>query len=202
MIMKNSSYKRLNLPYKGDRNYVHGTDLFIALVQMVDATSSMSMTIYHLSKVPVVAQLVDRTELGRLRKSGELNAVFAWNDAENCQHLVAVTNDPEDYECKRIDYDEAMVVDGFDIIGRQIQQTIPTPWSFIERTVSLNKQLLRDWTGEADWLFTRLDIAQLPKQAISLVLEVESDRDARLLKSIVVVDNVNVGSIYFSRLHA
>jgi hypothetical protein len=200
--LENSAFKKLNLPFKGNREYLHGTDIFMALVEWVNARGSLSIIFYRLSKGPFIAGEVDRKELAQIRQNGDLVAVFAWQDINDRQHLMAVVEDVNKSEERRVPYDETNVTAGSIIKGCQIQQVEATSWTFIERIVALNKKLLIDWTGEAIWLFTRLDITDLPKKTNSIKIEVEGKRRAQLLKSAVVVDDFKIGYIYFMKVQS
>jgi hypothetical protein len=96
------------------------------------------------------------------------------------------------------------VAAGAVVEGRAIAQPRPTPYTFIERVVALNKRLLERLRadGKSSWWFARFELAGLPPATPAIRLGLESELGGRLVRSSVDVNGVRAGSIYFSEKKA
>jgi hypothetical protein len=92
------------------------------------------------------------------------------------------------------------VADGAVVEAASISQATPTPYSFIERVVALNKRLLEnvDTNPKRGWWFSRLELVAIPPQVKALRLRRLTDLGGRLVKSSIESDETPVGHVYFS----
>ena len=76
-----------------------------------------------------------------------------------------------------------------------------SPFSFIETIVAMTKNLhYTNFPTRGKWLFTRLDLVQIPYKEINngLCIELIQNLNNSLTKSEITCDNALIGSIYFS----
>jgi len=194
---------RLDIKFKGSRTYLHGTDLFDAMMALNLSApgavlSNIRMSFYRpITRSVVAHRLVSRqavtmrpAALFELKVDGE-PAVWALEEAA------------EEVAGRR-PYDEAEAIAGAAVQNGTISQPRPTAFSFIERLVALNKHLLGSVrAGEkVDWWFARLELSTPPPPAPALRLTLETALGGRLMKSSVEVDGTWAGSIYFSEKKA
>lgn len=191
---------RLQIEYKGNRSYLHGTDLFDALIELAHATcgepwSSVRMSFYRPITCAVEAIRLPPQSAANFHPAALLELQI------NRQPVIwAVRERPDDQVEGRRPYDESLVTAGATFEGRSIIQQRPTPYTFIERLVALNKRLLDHSRQDAgvSWWFSRLELRQPPPKAPSLRLGIKTELASRLIKSSIDVDGERTGSIYFS----
>lgn len=188
----------LDLRFKGERTYLHGTDLFDAMVELARratgaGVSDIRMSFYRPIRRSVAARRVTSgaavprpCALFELKSAGQ---PVAWELIEGSEPVAG-----------RRPYDETDVTAGAVVRDRLITQPAPTAYSFIERVVALNKRLLDQLRGDpsVSWWFGRLELSRLPAPAPALDLRVETDLGARLVRSSIEIDGRREGSIYFS----
>ena len=62
----------LDLAYKGERNYLHGTDIAFELFRTVDVAHEISIQFHKVVEHPLVANYVSDSDLSSLRASSPL----------------------------------------------------------------------------------------------------------------------------------
>jgi hypothetical protein len=122
-------------------------------------------------------------------------------DANGSTHWLAVTEATGDISTgTRTDYDEQSLIDLCHLENDTVNLNQPSPFTFIESLVSMNKylhqQLFKEVTGK--WLFTRIDLNTLCDNRTNLSLQFKHNMNFRLTKSDVLVDKHKVGELYFS----
>lgn len=175
----------LRIPFKGDRTYLHGTDLFNALVAATGADRDIELTIFRpMTRLPAATR-TDRTKA----KTETAGALFC--TGAECWSITETENEVTE----RVPYDEGAIVSNGLIADESIVG--PIAKSFIETAVAYNKALLSSVTGNADWWFVRLELKRVPPASgeVKVRLLVQS----RMTKSSIEIDGDEVGYIYFSR---
>lgn len=185
--------RKLDLRYKGERKYLHGTDLFSALVKETGSNGPVSLRLYR----PMQHPLCFRVLLDNVPPQ-EYVAAFVWHEDEN-QHTGIVSEIPDEKVEGRYDYDEGDVIQMAQFDGLEVSLGSETKYSFVEKVVALQKALLNAIRGEKiDWWFSRLDLQTVPRSDASLRLTLTTKPGGRLVRSRIDADGQEVGSIFFS----
>jgi hypothetical protein len=191
--------RRLDVRFKGDRTYLHGTDLFDEMTRLCSAGRGAPLANVRMSFYRPITHAVEAVRALSGAASARPAALFeasaggeriAWELHERAGEPVA----------GRRPYDESAVAAQSTVDGRTIEQLQPTPYTFVERAVALNKRLLEEVRRgrPTSWWFARLELAGLAPPSPALRLGVEAELGGRLVKSWIDVDGLRAGSIYFS----
>lgn len=197
--MTDAGQVRLDVAFKGARTYLHGTDLFDAMMALAarrrgSALSNIRMSFYRPLTRGVAAQRLVAAEAAAPRPAALFEARV---DGASAAWALVESGEPP---TGRRPYDESRVTAGAVVDGRSIVQDEPTAFSFIERLVALNKRLLDTLHAEPkpSWWFARLEMPESPPASAALRLELEAGIGARLVKSSIEIDGRKGGAIYFS----
>jgi len=193
----NEKIRLLDLPFKGDRDYLHGTDLLPALLKITEQVTDLSFRIHKVTSTIPQAQIVRESDISLLRSSDKLCALMTYNRfAKRMVIAISETNQPI---TSRLNYDETEITRGADIYDKTIVQDVPVTGSFIERTVALNKQLLNAVVNNNPWLFSRIDLTNAPINPRNLSLRLMHEIGSRSYQSGIISDGICLGKIYFSK---
>ena len=191
---------RLHIDFKGNRRYLHGTDLFDALVALNGGSSGGRLADVRMSFYRPITHCVEAVRMQH-GSVAELRPAALFESRVDGEPAVwALRERPGEAVSGRRPYDEEGVAAGAVVTGRSISQVQPTPYTFIERVVALHKRLLNQLheAGGAKWWFGRIELKKVPPASATLRLEVETELGGRLIKSSIEADGQRVGSIYFS----
>lgn len=194
----------LNLPYKGDRNYLHGTDMYAETVRVLNGVKPEILT----GKCRLVIHNVARqqcrllyTFLSDTAKRPE-NLIAEFNFISNTDHLAAWLVETSRSVTDRIPYPESQITEKCIISDRSIKLTGKTRFSAIEELVAMNKLLHMTQypPGESRWYFTRIDLDRLltANDAGNLQVNLKQNFNNRLTQSEVISHDQIIGHIYFS----
>jgi len=183
----------LEFCFKGSRTYVHGTDIFTKLTGYYGNNIDL---VFHAIVINGLTFFTEKPEGNEVKvtlkcqKNGKKIKLFGIenNSIVNC----------------RYEYNEEKIIENsvVDIMEKNICLNSPTEFSFIEHIVAMNKALLEklfnDISGK--WYFTRLQLNDNihMSDVLSLQLIFKSNFQFKLTKSALIVNNVEVGFIYFS----
>ncbi len=190
----------LRLWFKGERTYVHGTDLFNALAEAAGIARASAGADLRLSLHHPITRGVEAVRLSP-GTPPEFRPAALLEVQRGSGRTVWAVRETDDRVAERRPYDEAAVTAGAVIEGEDVIQQTATPYTLIERVVALNKRLL-DHAGPAGaggWWFSRLELGPLPSPAAALRLHRATDLGGRLVKSHIHADGERVGAIYFTR---
>jgi len=132
----------------------------------------------------------------------EVKVTFRCLHNEDKIKLFGIENDSNITCC--YEYLEEKIVDNSTVVvsEKSIDLNTPTEYSFIEHIVAMNKALLEKLYDDVNgkWYFTRLQLKKNISMAdiSSLQLVLKSNFQFKLTKSSIVVDQEQVGFIYFS----
>ena len=187
----------LNLLFKGERTYLHGTDMVDALAAIAPGLIEISLRIQKVAERPLAAVLLS----GESADYGEVVAtVRASRDGEKIN--IALVENRSAPPPGRYEYDEDDVV-GQATIGNE-EQIAEMSWndrySSIEQIVTLHKALLTQCfaASGARWYFSRLDVPRFPSAFAKLSLAVTQALGTSLVRSGIAIDGQPFGNIYFS----
>jgi hypothetical protein len=198
--MINNLATALNIPFKGHRDYLHGTDILTALLSIVGNISELTINFHKMAHRPLQAQLTDLNLIASLREANQIFALMAFKDDAGTNKLLAVIEDSRAaVTIARIPYDEDEIIRGSQLSGNNITQKSSSGGNLIERIVALNKALLNQFQGQQEWLFSRLDLAHIPSVSQSLSLEILRSVGPDHYRSVIHIEGKKIGFIYFTR---
>lgn len=186
----------LDFCFKGSRQYVHGTDIYTKLLEYYSGDIKDIDIAFHGISTNNMTFTDQKPEVE------EIKVTFKCLHEKNKIKLYGIENS-SNINC-RYEYLENKIVDDstVNISENTILLNIPTEYSFIEHIVAMNKvlmeQLYNDINGK--WYFTRLQLKENISMSIvsSLQLILKSNFQFKLTKSVIVVNGIDVGFIYFS----
>jgi len=186
----------LEFCFKGNRKYVHGTDIFLKLIEEYNNNIEKIDIAFHGITVNNMTFFTEKP----LNK--DIKVAFRYVDGDMKIKYFGVENN-HTITCQ-YDYDEEKIVNNTTIMrsGESITLDTQTEYSFIEHIVAMNKALLEELYSDIQgkWYFTRLQLKHnITMSTISsLRLHLKSNFQFKLTKSSIVVNNTEIGFIYFS----
>jgi len=195
----------LELGYKGDRNYLHGTDMYDAIVAHfgpaipVVLQSTVRMVIHGFSHNQL--DLVYRVGAEKYPRPSAAHVEFSL--AKNISGWLVETERPV---LTRRPYSENNIARGSRITARSIIATSSAyDHSAIEVLVALTKHLhITLWGEESRWAFTKLELERPLNEADKQGLQVKLEHTlgSKLTKSRIYSSTTPLGCIYFSVVKA
>lgn len=198
----NSQTIDLDLRFKGDRDYLHGTDVYEALLgglrrQIPDLGGRIRYAFHRIARTALRAEIGDA---GVPPKVGPVVAemVVGGHDAP----LVARAHETGEPVTGRYAYDEDSIRGQCHIDGSRISMAGATPFKPIEVAVAMTKLLHNHLqppeTGK--WMFTRLDLSRPfePADIAGMTVTQVRQLGAKLTMSEVGAVGQKIGAIYFS----
>lgn len=184
----------LELPYKGNRQYLHGTDIFNAVVALTKPRHAVSFRFHRVMRHPIELVPVDI-----LAKVGRDSAgCYVLSELDETRKIWLFRDAPARKVTRRVPYDEADVVADAAHRVDGIESPGPSPYSFIERSVALNKAMLMKRGDTAGgWLFTQLDLTRVPAEPRSIELRLTGFLGTKMAKSAIVCDGDPIGHMTF-----
>lgn len=197
----------LQLPYKGPRTYLHGTDIYNAVCELLAASGRSD-----LAKIDLVFHQVSKSQLrtaifqGAAPEESHPNVVFRCQ--EQGENIIVHLEETGKPVTGRVPYDEEGLVSAaeIDTDERRISLASREGYSNIEMFVALNKKLLSHLFPEVrgKWFFTRLQLARsiykLPLERLEVRFLGHSN--FRITRSTLLGNGEALGSIYFSLVPA
>jgi hypothetical protein len=188
--------RKLDLVLKGERDYVTGADILLALLHEVDAATELSLRLHRLTD-----HAIEMVELAPADPIDDAEGVFLFKDQNGVPRRILLRALAASIET-RVPYPEELAVADAVIEGQSIRSREAQGFSFIERAVALNKKLLTEIcaTGAGSkWIFTRIDLVERPHLSKATVtLTALSIANPRLIRSEVFLDDRPYGHIWFA----
>ncbi len=186
----------LDFCFKGSRTYVHGTDIFTMLTETFGK---------HIKKLDIAFHGItvnNMTFSATKPENKEVKVTFRCLDNDKKRILFGIEN-RSGIDC-RYEYLEENIVKNsiVNIAKENIVLNTKTGYTFIEHVVAMNKALLEtlyvDISGK--WYFTRLQLQDPIEMSdvASLQLVLKSNFQFKLTKTAIIVNEQEVGFIYFS----
>lgn len=197
--------KRVHLDFslKGNRSYVRGADMYKEIIKCLSqefslpSLSNFRLSMHKLTKRNCYLLLGETNQ--SLNAPQEYVANFSFNSGDTSFKGHIVEGDSI-IEC-RYPYDEGELNKLMALDGNKINLLLGSPYSFIDTIVAMTKHLhYTTYPSSGEWLFTQLDLAQIPDKEIhdDLYIELTKNFNNLLTKSKITCSNTVIGNIYFS----
>lgn len=192
--------QNLNFCFKGNRTYIHGTDIYNNLLDYIQNIKSEILSI-DLSFHGVAKTNIEISE-EKPENENLLKFAYKYTDQQNNKTILYGVENANKVEC-RYEYleEEICNLSELDLENQEVILKKDSSFSFIENTVAINKFLLENLFLDAKgkWYFTRLQIKQIPKDKIyPLKLVLKANFNFKLTKTEIFIDEKSIGFIYFS----
>lgn len=180
----------LDLPFKGERDYLHATDLFDALLGLTGAREGLSLRIQSMMRTGVAAIPLDQLSHRR-----DAKAFFQWSDGAD-RRTLALCEDGRSVD-RRVPYNEDEITASSKLEGSTVHLQPNPRYSFIERVVAHQKLLLNRTVAEIPWLFARIEVDMVPSAQGELSITLADRMGTRLVRSEINDAGGRIGSICF-----
>jgi len=194
--------KTVTFQFKGKRNYVHGTDIYDAALEIIKEHFGL----YPLKFTGSFHLLLANDGLFRIYeadhdlKDTNPHALFLFtiNDSNyKILLLPAPRKVTDSYE-----YDENRVLHKAQLSTNRIHKTFSSAYTYMEQIVAMTKKLHLIIYPETSWLFTRIQLSNFLDPIMyfhkTLTVEFEKNFYNKLTQSSIALDNEPGGSIYFT----
>lgn len=196
----------LSFCYKGNRDYVHGTDIFNESINTIYEKGGTKKFI----DVDMTIRKITRNNMNLYwdnNTSGIIvpNVVISMNDGSKNLRLVLVEND-KTVDCS-YPYPEEEIIRAadFDKEKKLIELKTFKRFSTIEKIVALNKALLNNLFPDAPgkWYFTRIKLSFVnlenwDAQDQEIKLQFRKSLQLKITDTLIYINNKLTGNIYFS----
>lgn len=189
----------LDTPFKGNRHYIHGSDIFNRISQHIktlfpDAGAYISKLHFNAFGYHLYEMVLDETlDIEKVVGGGELTFV---DGTRKSFHLCETDTVPQE----RVPYDEDSFVANATYEDITIRFDGPSPFTSIETVIALTKalsyRLMPLQSGK--WVFGRLDLLMpLPAITTSVVITRTAVLGNRFSVNKIEIDGQHVGQIRF-----
>jgi hypothetical protein len=201
LLMKTVS---ANFKFKGDRNYIHGTDMYNHTMEQLLKTHKLNTSNRVRLSIHSIASKQCQLILGEpgesFSKPSNLIADLVVETPE--ENIAAMVVEADQPVTERYPYDEAKIESLCKIIDQQIEIKENSGYTPIEVAVAMNKQLHNHLLPHKDgkWFFTRIDLDRPFKKEHSqnLTIILKHNFNDRLTKSELLFRGESIGNIFFS----
>lgn len=194
----------LNLPFKGDRDYLHGTDMYSETLKVLNDSMpevlswKCRLVIHNIARYQ--CRLLYTLSPDSPRRPENLIAEFRF--ASDTRHLMAWLVETSNIVTRRTPYPESKIMEKCILKEQGVKLHRKTGYSAIEELVAMNKLLHNTlYPAEASrWYFTRLDLNRLliKDDSGNLHVILRQNLNNRLTKSEIITHDQIIGHIYFS----
>jgi len=198
--------ENLEFCFKGERTYVQGPDIFdAAIVKLsnyfdLNEISSIKYAAHDMLKKNAFMIIVEKFQAEDYET---INSIITFKYENKSFYVVVVEN--ENYiECATV-YSEETIRTKSIIKDKKIEFQNNLEDSLTEIIVSMNKYYLQETvTKDGKWIVTKFDYKNLTDiQNITdknISLELKNNFNNKLTKSIILIDGLMVGHLYFSMI--
>lgn len=185
----------LKFKFKGDRDYVHGTDMINKFLDVYKNISKFSIRIKKMT-----------TKNLRITQKASNQVVVATisikEHHEEQKFFLAETETGAD---GRYPYDEKKLLSDSKVDNNkeEISMNLDVSYNLIENLVALNKQLVsKVVSSNVKWLFVGMELEQIPdfNNSDCANLKIEKKLGIKLIKSSIWINEKKIGSISFSAI--
>ena len=189
----------LEFCFKGNRNYVHGTDIYNKVIELL--SSSIKNEKFDLSFHSIAKKNIDLVSQ-KPDDENKLKFICKYIDNDDIKKVLFGVENDINIEC-RYEYpeDDICNLSKLDLKNEEVTLDIDSSFSFVENTVAVNKYLLENLfpNTQRKWYFTRFQLKYIPLDNIyPLKLKLKANFNFKLTKTEIFINNKTVGFIYFS----
>lgn len=184
----------LNLKYKGDRNYLHGSDIYSVLVGYFHENNQSY--IKRLAFKSFARDQVTLTFDEAFSKQSIAYGLVSGDEGVKKFYLIETSEPVED----RYPYNENLITDTAEIAQERITGESGNPYTVIENIIALTKQLNYHLSPDVSgkWLFGQIDLnASLPDSWHKMVITRKSCIADSFSRNLIDIDGKNFGEIRF-----
>ena len=186
----------LEFCFKGERTYVHGTDIFNTLTKQFNTPLKKIDIAFHGIVLNNMSFSTQKPE------NDEVKVSFRCQNGEEKVRLFGTENS-KNVTCRYEYIEEELIEDAvIDMPSESISLQSFSSYSFIEYIVAMNKSFLetRYEDEKGKWYFTRLQLSSKVEinDVTSIQIILKSNFQFKLTKSAIVINEQEVGYIYFS----
>ena len=185
----------LNLSYKGDRNYLHGTDIFNFLDSYFRSCGGFLISLSFRSFAQKQLEItLEKPKLADALPLAEGLVKYPWGESQ-----FWLTESDQDVDM-RYSFDETLITNMSIITSYNISLASPNQFSLIENLVSLTKHIsnVKSPLDVGKWIFGKIKLNQaLPCKWQSIYISRLACLKGRLIRYNIHVDNVDIGEIVF-----
>lgn len=195
---------QMDIPFRGKRVYLHGTDIYQFIVDLTLGNPSEGpfQLQFHSLLRGQGELLVEVEDLASWRKRPEYRGEGRFGPPGDMRQVVLVETDREVSGRKECNEREVAAEAKVDVAGRTAVLPSQEAGSVVERVVFLNKRLHSEvLTGVVgQWLFAKLELnKRLPSMVErELKLVLRQVLGNRFTKTEILIDDVSYGFIIFS----
>jgi hypothetical protein len=194
----------LNFKFKGNRNYVHGTDIYTKVLQHLSkefTISNIDLSFHKVVKNNLTAEFVPAGYVSSNKTTPASIFKFASSKETYIVYLFETNEEvTENYEYNE---DEVVSASVFNEDEKSILLNSSSSYINIEKVVALNKRLLENLlTDPGKWFFTRITIDKdLNQQQPEIItLKLVKNIGSKITKTLILFDDEEQGYIYFSKV--
>lgn len=189
---------RLKLCFKGERTYLHGSDIYNEVTKRLK--DDMREGDFELSFHGMMRTNVELSDTKPQDKKA-LKFVCKYTGQDNRREMLFGVASDTPVDC-RVEYYEDKIR-SLATLRPEIKEIVlatPSSYSFIENAVALNKYLLEDLfpAAKGKWLLARVQIKKMPGQIYPLKLVLKENFNFMLLKTEITINGERIGFLYFS----
>ncbi len=189
---------KVNFKLKGERNYVHGTDIFNNVIsKFPDHKPTRIKLFLHDFILSTVCELVfyDKNPESL---NGSVHGVLNIDGQEKWFEFIEL--DSKHDIVQRVDYPEIKITNSCEIEEQSIKLNEKSMFTFVETIVSMKKYLLNNILPceSGKWVLTRLDLDVYKDIRDNLKIEVTHNFQNKLIRSSILYNEKKIGNMYFS----
>ncbi|AJC85226.1 hypothetical protein IMC75_01875 [Campylobacter peloridis] len=191
--------KELEFNFKENRNYIHGTDIYNAILSLYkdNIASNFELSFHNIAHNNLILSDIKPDNLQKLR----FVCNFLKKDSSICC-LYGIDN-PLSKPTLSKPYLEESITENITInhIEKSIILNNPSVFTYMEEIVALNKYLLTKLFHEVKgkWYFSKLQIQNIPlEKTYPIKLIFKSNFNFLIVKSAIYLGDKFLGFIYFS----
>jgi len=190
--------KLLEFEFKGERDYVHGTDMVNKFLNLFQNADSLSIKIRKIT--------TENLYLVKEINDSKLVASLVLNSGENNSEKFYLVESGTEAK-GRYPYNEEELVESaqIDLDSETVEMKTDNSYTLVENIVALHKKLVtKAISSDVKWLFVELKLNLIPKKMEkndSLSINIEKKLGVKLVESGILFNNKNIGFIRFSSIN-
>lgn len=191
--------EKLNLKFKGDRGYLHGTDFFEEISKRLNTIGNEG----SIRKLAFKSFAINQCFLvcgGRPDSVAKVIGSGVWQESSGGKEFKFWVVEGDVPVTDRYAFDEEKLVSHSVVEGDRIFIDQKNEFSVIENAVALTKKLNYELTPQVDgkWVFGQIDLdVPLPENFNDMEIKRTSERQGKFSCNVLTIDSKYVGEIRF-----